>query len=503
MFRPCFHLFLCSLLNLAHGSEVPTAVPVASASTAAADAPSSSLVSTSTPSGLPSLPSHLRSLALSIGTFTLTPEQEAAVEAAFFTDPKALKMHDQSPRFGPSYPVFTTNGEEKKDPYGIGVSAYVWGLVMCFLIGVAIAILQLLCTGFYMFMRCCCWRWCCKQKSEHEKPTFMGYKTFCSKYYTVIALFLFIALACAFSIVGIVYNKNVSKTFSKSDQANGIAPLILNALDGMDNWLSTILNIIDNISGRIPGLKLALAGLTTQVGDLGGATAGLSGQASGFARTFGGQNPSPPDARSVGLFNVTANGTVWFCDVTCVGLGVAANQMAQQISSQVTPVFADYAGTINDVTASFTSVADDINSKLTDASTQLDDSRTIVVKPSTRSKVTDNADNMEKYDGYRNIAFLVLFSLVFLTPALAFLGLLLRRGCPFKLNFCLGPFYMFLIWLLFGTHWMLGMFIGDACVYLDDSMLDLATALASQTTDNTLSSVLNACLTDVRTNKQQ
>lgn len=447
--------------------------------------------------GLPSIPVHLRSQSsLSIGTFEMTPAQRAAVEAAFFTDPASLKMRNQSPRFGPDSPVFTTSGDEEKDPYGIGVSSYLWGLLVCIIIGFGIGILQLLFTGLYMFCRCCCWRWCCKKQSAHEKVGFPGYLSFLSKFWPVIFLMLFIALACAFSIVGIVYNNGVSKTFSTSNQEHGIGPLILNAMDGLSGWLGGILSLINNISNQIPTLQIALDDLVQSVGDIGEASLGLSDQTSSFQKVYGSSNPTPTTS-SPSLYNVTANGTIWFCDSTCYGMGIAAGLMSTEINNKVTPILQDYSGVIQDVSDSFLNIADDINQKLTDASIQLDDSRDIVDKKDTRDKVTDNTDNVAKYDGYRNIAFLVLFCLVFLTPLLVILGLVFRRGCPFKCNFCLGPFYIALIFILFGTHWMLGMFIGDACVYLDESMLDLASALASQSNDNTLSSVLNACLTDV------
>jgi hypothetical protein len=143
----------------------------------------------------------------------------------------------------------------------------------------------------------------------------------------------------------------------------------------------------------------------------------------------------------------------------------------------------------------------------------------------TQSKINDNGENVEKYDGYRNIVFIVLFSLVFLAPVLMFIGLFLRRACPFKCTFCLGPFYCLIIFILFGLHWFLGtstesmsapgevavpcfgfltgslsvclsspgMFIGDGCVYMDTQIVRIPEALNN---DGILGNVLNSCLTN-------
>lgn len=435
---------------------------------------------------------------LVLSKFALSPEQKQAVEAAFFTDPKSLAMRNQSPRFGPSEPKFSASGEEQKDPYGIGVSAYLWGLIMCFAIGIAIAFLQLFFTCLYLFFRCCCWRGCCKKRSDWEKPGFAGYPTFLSKYWPVLFLAAFLALACAFAIVGIVFNNGVSKTFSKSDSQHGLAPLMLGMMDTLGDWIGRIDNSVDGLIASVGSTSLtaALAGVTAQVGDLNAGSTALASQATAFGQAYGQPNPSATGLHDASALFVLANGTQYHCDVNCLALGTGATTMGNEINTQVDPQFASYTTVLGDVEASFLDVTNEIVSKLQEATQGLQDTQAQVSDPDDRKSINDKADTAENVDKQRNIAFLVLFSLVFLSPIITLIGLMSKRACPFKLSFCLGPFYMFVIWILFGLHWMLGMTIGDSCVYLDNAMLDLADALASRTTDETFPSVLNACLTN-------
>jgi hypothetical protein len=97
----------------------------------------------------------------------LTAAQKQAVIDAFATDPKALNMRNQSPRFGPSDPAIE--------------SAYYIGMGIHLASGFAIGFLNLFFTGLYMFCRCCCWRCMCKKKSDWEVDGFQGYLTFWDK----------------------------------------------------------------------------------------------------------------------------------------------------------------------------------------------------------------------------------------------------------------------------------------------------------------------------------
>ena len=113
---------------------------------------------------------------LSVGDFNLddvnyvlTDAQKEQVKKQYGTDPNALKMRNQSPRFGPSEISIDTDGEKK-----MGMPKYVYGIAVCGAVGIGIGVLQLFFTGFYMFMRCCCWRWCMKKKSDHEQEGFKG-----------------------------------------------------------------------------------------------------------------------------------------------------------------------------------------------------------------------------------------------------------------------------------------------------------------------------------------
>lgn len=263
---------------------------------------------------------------LVVSDFNLTPAQKSAVEAAFFTDPKSLAMRNQSPRFGPSEPKYTASGQEQKDPYGVGISAYLWGLIMCFLIGLIIAFLQLFFTGVYMFFRCCCWRWCCNQRSDWEKPGFAGYPTFLRKYWPVLFLTAFLLVACAFAIVGIVFNNGVSKTFSTSDANHGIAPLMIGAMNGLQNWVGAILGTVNGIISSVSDTSLtnALAGVTAAVGNLNTGSTELSTQASAFGQKYGQPNPSATGLSDASLLYVLANGTQYRCDANCLALGAKA-----------------------------------------------------------------------------------------------------------------------------------------------------------------------------------
>jgi hypothetical protein len=129
---------------------------------------------------------HHRNLAspggsLQLGSFQLTDAQKAGVRARFGTSSKSLGMRNQSPRWGPSYPDYTADAGEEQDPHGIGISWYLWNVALCAIIGIGIAIGQLLLTGIYFFFRILVWRCCCHKKSEHEEPGFAGYLTFWKK----------------------------------------------------------------------------------------------------------------------------------------------------------------------------------------------------------------------------------------------------------------------------------------------------------------------------------
>jgi hypothetical protein len=429
-----------------------------------------------------------------LGTFDLTDAQKADVRARYGTDSAAIQMREQSPRFGPSKMDFTTDGSGEKDPFGIGINMYLYGIIVCFLIGIGIAFGQFILTGFYMFFRCCCWRWLCKKRSDHELEGFQGWPTKFKKNWPMVGAGLCILLACTFAIVGIVYNDGVSKTFSTTDQQNGVGPLVLNAMNSLDSKLSSIVAVLDHITTDIPVIQGALTNTVNDIGSVGTASTGLKGVTSDFGTTYGSPNANNDAFASYG---VSANGSTWYCDATCVGLGTASATMGTEIDNQVQPTFADFASTLDDVNTAFLDAANEITSTLTDAKESMASATDGVTDQGAKDSVTDNTDMVEGYDNYRNIAFVVLFSVVFVTPVLAGLALSSKKGWPFKCNFCLGPFYLFLVWILFGLHWMLGMLIGDGCVYMDDTMVDMRGGLGDAVSGSevgTLASVINACL---------
>jgi hypothetical protein len=94
------------------------------------------------------------------------------------------------------------------------------------------------------------------------------------------------------------------------------------------------------------------------------------------------------------------------------------------------------------------------------------------------------------YDGYRNLAVLVIL----LLPLTAFLALLCgglcKSGCPFTCFYWFGYFASFLIWILFTIHLPLAVVLNDTCTYVSsvDSNLTQVATLGSA------GQLLNACL---------
>ncbi len=370
------------------------------------------------------------------------------------TSSDSLKMRNQSPRFGPSQIDINTSASAEKK---MGIPVYIYGIAVCFVVGIGIAILQLFFTCTYMFLRCCCWRWLCKKRSDHEKEGFGGYPTAFKKYWPVVFVGLAIALACAFAIVGIVYNNGVSKTFSTTDQENGVGPLVLQAMDALQLKINGMKGDLQAISGTIPKIQIALIDITKRIGGLGTAADGLSNTTGQFGTNYQlyPDSPSNNTARMTGLssYHIVINGTNWHCDVSCTLLGAVAGVLSDAISTKVSPLFRDFIPTLDKIQDTFTSAADEIKKNLDATSNTLDSAVTQVADQNKRDLVNQYAGEAKKYDGYRNAVFLVLFCVVFITPVLAGLGLSSKKGWPFKCNFCMGPFYLFLIWLLFGVHW--------------------------------------------------
>jgi len=236
--------------------------------------------------------------------FELTDDQKASVLAEYGTDSKALKMRDQSPRFGPSKMQFTVGDNDDKDPYGIGISSYVWGVALCFIIGIGIAFFQLFLTGPYMCLRVCVWRWCCKKRSDHEKDGFPGWPTSCKKYWPVVSAFVCIALACAFAAVGIVFNNGVSQTFSTSNQEHGVAPLVLNAMDSLDGKINAITTVLDHITNDIPGIRNAIVATTNSIGGISTASADVNRTAMELAAKY--RHPPHTPSRTASASRRTA-----------------------------------------------------------------------------------------------------------------------------------------------------------------------------------------------------
>lgn len=424
--------------------------------------------------------SHFRVLSdgYVIPPYELTDEQRAAVEAAFATDPKALEMRNESPRFGP--------GETDQ----ANTDDYVMTLLWCGGIAVAIGVLQFVLTLLYMCCRICVWRWCCKIQSDHEKPDFPGYLTFWSKYWPVIFLACFIGGACAFGVIGITYNDELSKTFSSTDQQHGIGPLALNVMTQMDSFLSDTLDIAAQTLAIIPDAVDKVSNISDWTDELSKGTTNLQNHASQVGSTYG---------NTAYVYNVSSPATypsspkLWFC-VACSAIGTAATTMNNELATQVQPHFDDYKTVVNDVLDTFVNAVTPITDSLRDAQTAVQGASVGIFDSEHQDSVKDAAETMEGYDRKRNLAFLILFSLVFVAPFLALIGLVCKRAAPFKATFAVGPLYLLIIWILMGVHWVLGLWLGDSCVVLDTAIVDAASYLQASSGD--LGSVINACLTD-------
>lgn len=396
-------------------------------------------------------------------TFPLTDSEKAAVLAAFQTDSKALGMRDQAPRFGPK--EISTDSD-----YYIGVG-------ICLAIGVGIAILQLICTGWYMFLRCCCWRWCCKKRSDWEQPGFPGYLTFWSKYWPTVFLCILVAVACAFAIVGIVYNDELSKSFSDSNQEHGVGPLALNVLENLNNWINIINDKVVSIAQSITTIAEQIAIPSSIQGN----STELVSMTVSFTNHFGSGS------------YVTANGTNWYCNTQCQILGEASNTLGTKLNTDIIPILIEYDNTATTVRNDYQTQAYSISNELASATSSLRSAQSDVLSSSTRRDVRDYTSDGSDYDKIRNGVFLGLFCVIFLLPFIVGAGLFLRKACPFKFTFCIGPFYMFLIFILFGIHWCFGTLIGDGCVYFDTKIVDTAEVFKNE---GSLSNIVNACLTN-------
>ena len=273
----------------------------------------------------------------SIPEIILTDAQKAQIQAEFGTDSASLAMRNKSPRWGPG--EITFKSDSATDKYGL--PEYEYGIVLCFAIGVAVAILQFLLTGLYMFLRCCCWRCLCKKKSEWEEPNFPGWTTLWSKYWPIFFLLFFVAVACAAAILGIVYNNGVSKTFSTTDESNGVGPLVLQSMTSFEGWVSDILDRVQGIADDIPPIGTALDGIAARVTGLDVATNALQSQTSVFGSQYGISHPIVP---AFSNYTVRINGESWVCDTLCLGMGLGAGVLAGEIQANVVPSFHNYSG---------------------------------------------------------------------------------------------------------------------------------------------------------------
>jgi hypothetical protein len=253
--------------------------------------------------------------------------------------------------------------------------------------------------------------------------------------------------------------------------------LAIAVLQHLQNWINDINDLVGQLKTKIPALANDLVVPPAIMSE----ATGLTTKTNNFGSTYSNN------------YAVPANGTSWPCMVKCAILGTAASTISTQITSEVIPVIEDYDSTSNTVRTEYKDKSDGATTQLRDAFDQLEKAQNGIIDQKTRDSVKDNSEMVEGYDSIRNSIFLALFSAVFLSPLLTAIGLGLKKGCPFKFTFCLGPFYMLIIFLLFGIHWFLGMAIGDTCYYLDREMLDAANALANR---GGLANVVNACLTN-------
>jgi hypothetical protein len=310
------------------------------------------------------------------------------------------------------------------------------------------------------------------------QPGFPGYLTFWSKYWPLVFLAVFIALACAFAAVGIAYNNNLSKTFSATDEEHGAAPLALAVLQHLNDWVNE--------------MKVIVLSITTGVRDLASRIV-IPPLVRASSNDLVLETQVFHSKYDNSAFSVTANGTVWTCADACHGLVVAADEVGGAITTGVLPTIDDYDSSTAAIRDNYEHRSDDIQANLDDTFNQLSKAQGNVIDDSTRKNVKDRAQQVQDVDTIRNSIFLAIYSLVFLTPLLTAFGLVLKKGCPFKCTFCLGPFYMFIIWILFGLHWIIGMIVGDSCVYFDQKIVKVTEVFDN---DGALGGVINACLTN-------